>query len=242
MAHSTQIEWTESTWNPVTGCTKVSAGCKHCYAENLARRLQAMGHKNYVNGFKVTLHPESLNLPFTWKKPQRIFVNSMSDLFHEDIPDSFIYDVFEVMCNADWHQYQILTKRSARMMELSKKLPAKEHIWLGVTVENNDYLNRLDDLRNSNTFIRFVSFEPLLGPIINPDLSNIDWAIVGGESGSCARPMDEDWVIKIKNACKEYNTAFFFKQWGGRKKKEAGRILQGRTWDEMPRNVANLAY
>ena len=239
MSLSSLIEWTESTWNPVTGCTKISLGCNNCYAENLARRLKAMGHKNYANGFKVTLHPESLNLPLTWQKPQRIFVNSMSDLFHEDIPDSFIYDVFKVMCNADWHQYQILTKRSARMMELSKKLPTKEHIWLGVTVENKDYLSRLDDLRASDTFIRFVSFEPLLGAVINPDLNNIDWAIVGGESGSCARPMSEDWVIEIKNACSKYNTAFFFKQWGGRNKKAAGRTLQGRTWDEMPLIVSN---
>lgn len=240
MAINTHIEWTESTWNPITGCTKISAGCQNCYAERLACRLQMMGQKNYKNGFDVTLHPESLKLPMTWKKPQRIFVNSMSDLFHEKVPDDFIFNVFEVMCAADWHQYQILTKRSERMRELSERLPVRDNIWLGVTVENADYVYRLDDLRATKTGLRFVSFEPLLGPIIGANLENIDWAIVGGESGPYARPMEEEWVLAIREACQKHETSFFFKQWGGKNKKTAGRVLQGRTWDNIPQKIAQL--
>lgn len=176
----------------------------------------------------------------TWKKPQRIFVNSMSDLFHEKVPNDFIFSVFEVMCSADWHQYQILTKRSNRMLALSERLPVRDNIWLGVTVENADYAYRLDDLRATKTGFRFVSFESLLGPIMEANLENIDWAIVGGESGPYARPMEEEWVLAIKEACQKHDTSFFFKQWGGKNKKTAGRMLQGRTWDNIPQKIAQL--
>lgn len=231
---TSKIEWTDSTWNPLTGCTKISEGCQHCYAERMAKRLRAMGNPSYVNEFKLTLHPEILDLPLKWKTPQMIFVNSMSDLFHEQVPDSFIYQIFSIMEKAHWHTFQILTKRSNRMLELARNLNWTNNIWMGVTVENNDYLQRIDDLSQTNALVKFISFEPLLGPIIKPNLQRIDWAIVGGESGPGARPIDPDWVRNIQKECKNQNTKFFFKQWGGVNRKKTGRILDGKTWDDMP--------
>ena len=231
---NSKIEWTESTWNPVTGCSKVSPGCKHCYAERMALRLQAMGQPNYRDGFKVSTHEHVLEFPLSWKKPSVIFVNSMSDLFHEDVPLDFISRVFEVMNAANWHQFQVLTKRAERMKELASDLCWSENIWMGVSVENGDYVSRVDALRSVPASIRFISFEPLIGPFGAVDLSMINWAIVGGESGPNARPMDKTWVQEIQQQCRDYQVPFFFKQWGGRNKKKAGRILNGRTWDEMP--------
>ena len=234
MGSKSSIEWTESTWNPVTGCTKISDGCKHCYAERMALRFQSMGQPNYVNGFKVTLHEQMLELPLKWKKPQMIFVNSMSDLFHEDVPADFIYRVFDIMQQAHWHTFQVLTKRAERLQELSPQLPWNDNIWMGVTVENEKYVSRIDNLRRTGAKIKFVSFEPLLSEITELDLTGIDWAIVGGESGPGARPMEEDWVHEIRQQCLENNVPFFFKQWGGTNKKKAGRTLLGQTWDSMP--------
>lgn len=234
MAANSAIEWTESTWNPVTGCTKISAGCKHCYAERMAKRLQAMGQPNYANGFKVTLHEHVLDTVFKWKKPQVIFVNSMSDLFHKDVPTDFILRVFDVMNEANWHRYQILTKRSGRLLALNSKLRWAEHIWMGVTVEAAEYLKRIDHLRKTNARVKFISFEPLLGPIRKLNLGGIDWAIVGGESGPGARPMLEEWALSIRDQCLADSVPFFFKQWGGVQKKKAGRLLGGRTWSQMP--------
>jgi protein gp37 len=235
MAGKSRIEWTESTWNPVTGCTKISPGCKHCYAERMAKRLQAMGQPNYAKGFSLTVHPHAVDSPLAWKSPQTIFVNSMSDLFHRDVPVDFIDRVFDVMNQAHWHQFQVLTKRSDRLRELSPRLPWAHNIWMGVSVESDQYTFRIDDLRETGAAIKFLSLEPLLGPLPNLDLSGIDWAIVGGESGPGARAMDERWVIGIKQQCEAANVPFFFKQWGGRQKKQAGRTLLGRTWDDMPR-------
>jgi protein gp37 len=234
MSSSTTIEWTDSTWNPVTGCTKISTGCANCYAERLALRLQAMGNPSYTNGFSVTLHEDLLELPLKWKKPQTIFVNSMSDLFHEEIPLEFILRIFSVMRRASWHRYQILTKRSERMLELSPKLTWMPHIWMGVTVEEQDYIYRINDLKNTGAEVKFLSLEPLIGPITNLNLEGIDWVIVGGESGPKYRPMKKDWVIDIRNQCQENRVPFFFKQWGGKNKKKAGRALEGRIWDETP--------
>lgn len=234
MGSKSSIEWTESTWNPVTGCTKISDGCKHCYAERMALRLKAMGQPNYVNGFKVTLHEQMLELPLKWKKPQMIFVNSMSDLFHEDVSADFIYRVFDVMQQAHWHTFQVLTKRAERLQELSPQLTWNDNIWMGVTVENENYVNRIENLRRTGAKIKFVSFEPLLSEITELDMTGIDWAIVGGESGPGARPMEEEWVLGIRQQCLENNVPFFFKQWGGTNKKKAGRILLGQTWDSMP--------
>jgi len=234
MATNSHIEWTDATWNPVTGCTKISPGCKHCYAERLAKRLQAMGQKNYRDGFKVTLQPQMLEIPLKWRSPRRIFVNSMSDLFHEDVPLPYIQDVFEIMRRANWHQYQILTKRSERLLEVSKKLNWESQIWMGVSVENADYADRIDHLRRTGAQIRFLSLEPLLGPLSRLNLRGIDWVIVGGESGPGARPMDPDWITDIRDQCERAGVSFFFKQWGGSNKKKTGCILDGRTWDEMP--------
>ncbi|HXK62041.1 MAG TPA: phage Gp37/Gp68 family protein [Acidobacteriota bacterium] len=231
---STKIEWTESTWNPLTGCTKISPGCKNCYAERLAIRLKAMGQPNYVNGFRLTLHPQSLELPLKWKKPQHIFVNSMSDLFHADVPLPFIREVFSVMKSAWWHRFQVLTKRSDRLRELSDHLEWAPNIWMGVSVENEDFTYRIDDLRKTGAAVRFLSLEPLLGPVRELNLESIDWVIVGGESGPRARRMDPAWVTEILSQCVAAGVPFFFKQWGGTNKKKAGRLLQGRTWDEMP--------
>jgi protein gp37 len=232
------IEWTESTWNPVTGCTKISDGCKNCYAERLANRLKAMGQPNYVNGFRLKLQPQALELPLNWKKPQTIFVNSMSDLFHKNIPLEYIQKVFNVMAKADWHQFQVLTKRSDRLKEFSKELNWKPHIWMGVSVENQKVIHRIDDLRETDAHIKFLSVEPLLSSLPNLDLRGIDWVIVGGESGPRARPMKEEWVLEIRDQCEVANVPFFFKQWGGVRKHKTGRTLQGKTWDEMPK----LAY
>ncbi|WP_295154870.1 DUF5131 family protein [uncultured Brachyspira sp.] len=240
MANNSNIEWTESTWNPVTGCTKVSAGCQNCYAEKLANRLYAMGVKNYINKFELTIHKEALNIPMKWRKPRMIFVNSMSDLFHEDIPLEFLKRIFNVMNECSQHTFQILTKRSENMLKLSSKLKLTDNIWLGVTVENNASLYRISDLLKTNSKIKFVSFEPLLTSLPDLDTNGLDWAIVGGESGYNARPMKEEWVIDIKNRCLNSNTAFFFKQWGGANKKKNGRLLQGRTWNAMPEYALSI--
>jgi protein gp37 len=238
MATNSTIEWTESTWNPLTGCTKISPGCKHCYAERMALRLQAMGQPNYARGFDLSLHENALELPLKWKKPQTIFVNSMSDLFHKAVPVEFILRAFEVMCRADWHRYQVLTKRSERLVELSPILPWGPHIWMGVSVENQSYKFRIDHLRQTRARVKFLSLEPLVGPLPTLNLEDIDWAIVGGESGPGARPMDPAWVSEIRDQCLRANVPFFFKQWGGTRKKKSGRELDGRTWDEMPAAAA----
>ncbi len=234
MGVNSPIEWTESTWNPVTGCIKVSPGCKHCYAERLAERLQAMGQRNYRNGFKLTLQPHMLDLPLHWRKPQRIFVNSMSDLFHKDVPVSYLLRVFDVMRRAHWHQFQILTKRSDNLRELDSFFDWPSNVWMGVSVENEEYIWRIDDLRGTNARTKFLSIEPLLGPLSGLDLSGIDWVIVGGESGPSARPIQRKWVVDIRRQCRQVGVPFFFKQWGGVNKKKTGRELDGRTYDEMP--------
>lgn len=240
MGAKSSIEWTESTWNPVTGCTKISPGCDHCYAERLALRLQAMGQFNYTNGFKLTVQEHMLELPLRWKAPQVIFVNSMSDLFHRDVPAAYIHKVFDVMGRADWHRFQVLTKRSQRLQKLSPVLSWQRHIWMGVSVENSDYAFRIDHLRETDAHIKFLSLEPLLGPLPDLDLRGIDWVIVGGESGPHARPMRSEWVLDIRDQCQAAGVPFFFKQWGGTNKKKTGRILDNRTWDEMPQRVAAI--
>jgi protein gp37 len=234
MATNSPIEWTDATWNPVTGCDKVSPGCKHCYAERMAKRLKAAGNRSYRNGFELTLQPHMLTRPLEWKSPKRIFVNSMSDLFHDDVPLEYIRRVFDRMNEADWHQYQVLTKRAERLEELSDQLKWAPHIWMGVSVESEKYLPRIDCLRRTRAHVKFLSLEPLLGPLEKMDLRGIDWAIVGGESGPGSRPMNEEWVTDIRDQCVKANVAFFFKQWGGVFKKRTGRTLEGRTWDEMP--------
>lgn len=235
MASISTIEWTQATWNPVTGCTKISPGCKHCYAERMAHRLHAMGSPAYANGFEVTRQPSALEWPLRWKQPKTIFVNSMSDLFHKDIPLSYIQDVFRVMNEAHWHHYQILTKRADRLLEVSGELPWQPHIWMGVSVENKDYYQRIRDLVRTPAHVKFLSLEPLLGPLPRMPLKGIDWVIVGGESGPGARPMEKDWVLGIRSQCREKNIPFFFKQWGGVNKKKTGRRLEGRLYNEMPR-------
>jgi protein gp37 len=237
MAANSTIEWTEATWNPVTGCTKVSPGCKRCYAEKMALRLQAMGQRNYLHGFSLTLQEHTLELPLHWKKPRTIFVNSMSDLFHRNVPTTYIERVFDVMTNAHWHRFQVLTKRSERLVALTPVLPWPSNIWMGVSVESEDYLSRIEHLRHGTAQIKFLSLEPLLGPLSNLNLKGIDWVIVGGESGPGARFMDPSWVKEIRDQCRCAGVPFFFKQWGGIRKKLAGRILDGRTWDEMPESV-----
>jgi protein gp37 len=233
MASST-IEWTESTWNPVTGCTKISPGCKHCYAERMANRLQAMGQPNYARGFDLTLQEHMLELPLRWKKPQSIFVNSMSDLFHHDVPLEYIGRVFDVMRRADWHRFQVLTKRDDRLLELDRNLQWPQNVWMGVSVESKEYLKRVDHLRQTAAHIKFLSIEPLIEDLGEFDLAGIDWVIVGGESGPRARPMHPAWVKGLRDLCFDAGVPFFFKQWGGTRKKAAGRLLEGRTWDEMP--------
>lgn len=235
MALGSDIEWTESTWNPVTGCSKVSPGCKNCYAERMANRLQAMGQPNYNEGFKVKTHNNSLLLPLKWKKPRKIFVNSMSDLFHKDVNISFILKVFQIMNEHPQHTFQVLTKRSERLRQINNKLLWPDNIWMGVTVENRDYQYRIEDLSATSAKIKYISFEPLLGPVPNINLTDIDWVIVGGESGPGARPMSPKWVKDIRDQCVAKGVSFFFKQWGGFNKKKAGRLLDGRTWDEMPK-------
>ena len=234
MGTKSPIEWTESTWNPLTGCSKVSPGCMNCYAERISKRLKAMGQPNYQNEFQVTLHENTLDLPLHWKKPQMIFVNSMSDLFHENVPVNFIQSVFDVMRQASWHTFQILTKRAERLSQMNSLIDWPENVWAGVSVENSDYLFRIDLLRATNAQVKFLSIEPLLGPIPHIKLPNIDWVIVGGESGPKSRKMEEEWVLQVRDSCIEQKVPFFFKQWGGTNKKKNGRLLEGRTWDEMP--------
>ena len=237
-----KIEWTGSTWNPVTGCTKISSGCLNCYAERMARRLKAMGQPNYRNGFKVTCHRHTLDMPLRWKSAQMVFVNSMSDLFHKDVPDDFILDIFSTMRQAQQHQYQILTKRAERLEQLSPELPWHENIWMGVTVEDADYKYRIDYLRYTGAKIKFLSLEPLLGDLGELNLDEIDWVIVGGESGPGARPIEIEWARDVREQCRAQNVPFFFKQWGGVNKKKTGRLLDGRTWDEMPTGFRDNIY
>jgi len=234
MADRSTIEWTNSTWNPVTGCTKISPGCKNCYAERMAKRLKAMGLSNYRNEFELTLHPQTLGVPLRWRTHRMIFVNSMSDLFHEEVPLQYIQQVFNVMVGAPQHIFQVLTKRAKRLEQLHCLLPWPENIWMGVTVEREDLKSRIDHLRRTRAMTKFISLEPLLGPMPSLDLRGIDWVIVGGESGPHARPVSARWVIDIKNQCIESGVPFFFKQWGGVNKKKTGRILEGRIWDQMP--------
>lgn len=238
MAQGSGIEWTEATWNPVTGCTKVSPGCKHCYAERMAERLRAMGQRNYRLGFEPALQPHMLELPLQWRKPRIVFVNSMSDLFHEAVPLDYIQDVFRVMKRAHWHTFQVLTKRADRLRRLDAELPWSPNVWMGVSVETSQYLDRVDGLRSTAAHIKFLSLEPLLGPLPDLDLSGIHWVIVGGESGPGARPMDAAWVRDILEQCQSARVPFFFKQWGGVHKKRAGRILDDRTWDAMPTHTS----
>lgn len=230
-----KIEWTEQTWNPSSGCTKVSQGCKFCYAEVMTRRLKAMGKEKYKDGFAVRTHANALSEPLKRKKSATYFVNSMSDLFHEEIPLSFIKEVFQVMNDTPRHTYQVLTKRAERLVEVQSELNWTENIWMGVSVEDTSVIDRIDYLRETDAHIKFLSLEPLLGALPNLNLEGIDWVIVGGESGNNARPMKEEWVIDIKDQCEESEVAFFFKQWGTKNKKLAGRLLGGRTYDEMPK-------
>lgn len=242
MPTKTTIEWTEATWNPLTGCTKISPGCKFCYAERLARRLQAMGQPNYAQGFTLTLHEELLEVPLRWKKPRTIFVNSMSDLFHSAVPVAFIQRVFAAMAQAPWHRFQVLTKRAERLVELSASLPWPPHIWMGVSVESAAYVDRIAHLYATDAAIKFLSLEPLLGPLPALPLDGIDWVIVGGESGPGARPMDATWALDIRDQCQSAGVPFFFKQWGGVRKKRTGRLLDGRTWDEMPTEAGQCSF
>ena len=240
MANGSGIEWTEATWNPTTGCTKISPGCKNCYAETMTRRLKAMGQQKYKKGFKFIEHPHEINLPLNWHKPKKIFVNSMSDLFHEHASFTFISRCFWTMINADWHQYQILTKRPSKMAEFSKiffeyfghKIP--HHIWMGTSIENHDYKWRLDELRRVRCHTRFISFEPLIGPVGKLNLRGIDWAIIGGESGFRFRPVEKKWIIEIIKQCKSQKIPVFFKQWGGIRPKSGGRSINGKIYAEYP--------
>ena len=231
---TSRIEWTQATWNPTTGCSKISPGCKHCYAERMSVRLQAMGVNKYANGFELAVHEDTLSIPATWKTPRLIFVNSMSDLFHEQVPDTFIHKVFSIMRDVNWHNYQVLTKRSERLLALSGDIDWSPNVWMGVSVESTAYKYRIDHLRATKANIKFLSLEPLLGPLDNLDLTNIDWVIVGGESGPKARPIEREWVVGIRNQCLAANIPFFFKQWGGTKRLANGRMLDGATWDYMP--------
>ncbi|MBZ0266272.1 phage Gp37/Gp68 family protein [bacterium] len=234
MSNNSSIEWTESTWNPITGCNKVSEGCRNCYAERMAYRLKAMGQKNYQKGFTLQLHHDVLEKPLHWKKPQVIFVNSMSDMFHPDVPLSFINKMFDVMRKADWHTFQILTKRAERLRRLDSQITWPSNAWMGVSVENWEVVDRIDFLRETNAAVKFLSLEPLISPLPNLNLKGIDWVIVGGESGPGARPMKEEWVWDIKVQCNNAKIPFFFKQWGGVNKKKTGRILRGNTYNELP--------
>lgn len=232
------IEWTETTWNPVTGCTRISAGCKNCYAERMAHRLQSMRLAKYRNGFRVTMHPSTLEDPLKWRKPRLVFVNSMSDLFHEQVEEHFIKRVFDTMNRARHHTFQVLTKRPERVLALQIDLNWTPNIWLGTSIENRKVLSRMEDLRKTRARIKFLSLEPLLGPLHQILLHDIDWVIVGGESGPGARPVRGEWVRDIRDTCLRSQTPFFFKQWGGPVKKRSGRVLDGRTWDEIPKPVA----
>jgi len=241
MGLNSAIEWTDSTWNPVTGCTKISPGCKHCYAERMANRLKAMGQSNYERGFQVSIHEHALKLPLGWKKPQIVFVNSMGDLFHEEVPETFIRRAFEVMRHASWHTFQVLTKRAERLEAIGKKLDWPANIWMGVSVETPEYLRRIDHLRQIPATVRFISFEPLIEALGKLDLEGIHWAIVGGESGPGSRPINATWITQIRDQCLAAKVPFFFKQWGGTNKKKTGRLLEGRTWDEQPLLAARMA-
>ena len=238
MATQSKIEWTEMTWNPITGCTKISQGCKHCYAELLAKRLQAMGVQRYRNGFRITLHEDLIEAPLKWKQPRLVFVNSMSDLFHEHVPLAFIQRVFETMVRCPQHTFQVLTKRSGRLREVADALPWSPNIWMGVSVEDSRVINRIHDLRQVPASVRFLSCEPLIGPIDSLPLEGVHWVIVGGESGPKARRMEQAWVDSILLQCQQKGVAFFFKQWGGVRKDLTGRELHGRTFDEMPSYVS----
>ena len=240
MATRSAIEWTQATWNPVTGCTKVSAGCEHCYAERMALRLQAMGQPKYRDGFAVRTHGRVLELPLTWKRPHEVFVNSMGDLFHDEVPFEFIARVFDVMRQAHQHRFQLLTKRSVRVRELAPRLDWPDNVWMGVTVEDARAMSRIGDLRAADgPALRWLCCEPLLGPLAGLDLTGIDWVIVGGESGPQARPMKEEWVLAIRDACLQAVVPFFFKQWGGTSRKQAGPLLDGAEWPQRPESPAN---
>ena len=234
MSKNSLIEWTEATWNPVTGCSKISLGCKFCYAERFAKRLQQMGNKRYKSGFKITLHHDLIEQPKRWQKPSIVFVNSMSDLFHKQIPTDFILSIFETMNNCYWHQFQILTKRSQRLTEIASLVKWTPNIWAGVTVESQAYTSRIVDLQKIPAKIKFISFEPLLGPIKEISLNSIQWVIAGGESGPNARSMKPEWVEEILEKCEKNNIPFFFKQWGGIQKWKNGRKFNGKIYDNMP--------
>lgn len=240
MATDSNIEWTEFTWNPVTGCIKLSQGCKNCYAERMAKRLKAMGSERYVSGFKPTLHWDLVDAPRSWRKPRLVFVNSMSDLFQEEVPEHFISRVFDSMVACPQHTFQILTKRSERLREMASRLPWPKNVWMGVSIEDARVVNRAVDLASVPAAIRFLSCEPLIGPLESLPLENIDWVIVGGESGPRSREMKPTWVTSIRQQCRKHKVAFFFKQWGGVRKDLTGRLLDGRTYDEMPRQKGSL--
>ena len=234
MADRSSIEWTQATWNPVTGCSKVSPGCAHCYAETFAERFRGVPDHPYEQGFDLRFWPARLDQPFRWKRPRLIFVNSMSDLFHEDIPPSYIERVFDVMARAQHHTFQVLTKRADRLLELAPELPWPINIWMGVSIENRRFVGRADCLRQVPASVRFISAEPLLGPLEGLDLTGIDWLISSGESGPRHRPAKEEWLLELRDRCGRDGAAFFFKQWGGNRPKSGGRCLEGRTWDGMP--------
>jgi protein gp37 len=241
MAQLSSIEWCDATWNPTTGCTKISPGCKHCYAERMANRLRAMGQARYRNGFSLTLQPDALHAPLSWRTPRLVFVNSMSDLFHADVPLEYIRQVFDVMQRADWHVFQILTKRAERLAQLAPLLPWPSNVWMGVSVESADFTWRIGHLAKVPAAVRFLSVEPLLGAIPRLPLRGVDWVILGGESGPGARPMEADWAEQIRDRCIRAKVPFFFKQWGGVWKKRTGRVIAGRTWDEMPTRIEAAA-
>lgn len=236
--NKTKIQWTEMTWNPITGCTKISDGCLNCYAARMAKRLKAMGNPRYINEFAVTVHKDLLEVPLDIKQPKMIFVNSMSDLFHKDVPDDIIIKVFETMNKAHWHTFQVLTKRPERVLAMDQAglLKWSSNIWMGTTVENDKYVDRIDKLRETKANIKFLSCEPLLGSLKDISLEEIDWVIVGGESGPKSREMEKEWVLELKDLCEKENVAFFFKQWGGINKKKSGRVLDGKTYDGYPLN------
>lgn len=239
MSFESKIEWTNATWNPVTGCSFISEGCRNCYAKRMAMRLQAMGVLRYKSGFDVCVHDDLIGVPLKWKKPRFIFVNSMGDIFHKSVPTEFIERIFFTIKQAPWHTFQILTKRADRLESLSLKLQWPQNLWMGVTVESQEHISRIEKLRSVPASIRFISFEPLLSPIESPNLGSIDWVIVGGESGPYSRPMSVDWARMIRDVCLENSIPFFFKQWGGVRKKEHGRILDRKTWTQFPTLDAN---
>lgn len=234
MADNSSIEWTEATWNPVTGCDRISPGCAHCYARTFAERWRGVPDHPYEQGFDLRLWPQRIDQPLRWKRPRQIFVNSMSDLFHPNVPDKFIAEVFATMLDADWHVFQVLTKRPERLLELADELPWPPHVWMGVSIENRRFVYRADLLREVPAAIRFISAEPLLGPLNGLDLAGIDWLIAGGESGAGHRPVREEWILDLRDRCDDEDVAFFFKQWGGARPKSRGRLLEGREWNGMP--------